>query len=113
MAFENDFLDMMPHTVTHSTYASLDAYGKQSYSTANTSYSALIQYEQKKITGLDGNEVISTVHAILACTGSIDPSDRLTLPDGTSPKILTVGQVSDSGGQHHVEVYFGAQKVFR
>ena len=107
MAFEDDFRHCMPHSITHSTYSTLDGYGKQSFSATATTYSALIQYDQKLVRSFDGTEKLSTHNAIMNSTGSIDPNDLLTLPDGSTPPILSVLLSNDSGGQHHAEVFFG------
>jgi len=33
--------------------------------------------------------------------------DKITLPDGDTPKILRVDKMSDESGYHHIKVYFG------
>lgn len=107
MAFESDFEDMMPHNVVRKAFSTLDGYGKPTYATAGSTYSALVQYDQKLVRAFDGTEKISTAQVIMACTGTINPDDKITLPDGTSPPILNISKLSDDEGQHHVEVYFG------
>ncbi len=106
MTFELDFYDLMPHTIFHTTYKSLDGYGKASYSTANSSYTGRVTYTNKLVRDASGQEVVSSAQVILATTSTINPDDKLTLPTGESPIILKVNVISDTGGTHHQKVYF-------
>jgi len=107
MGFENDFLDLMPHTVLRTAYSSIDGYGKPTFSTVNSSYAARVTYKQKLVKATDGSERISTAQVVLNCTASISVNDKFTLPDGTNRPILAIEQYSDSGGTHHSKIFFG------
>lgn len=104
---EDDFLDLMPHTVLRNAYSSIDGYGKPTYATANSSYRARVTYKQKLVTSADGTEKMSTANAVLNCTAAISATDKFTLPDGTVRPILAIEQYSDGSGIHHSKVYFG------
>jgi hypothetical protein len=43
----------------------------------------------------------------VASTGRISPTDRVTLPDGTTPPILAVEEYPDMDGLHHVKIRVG------
>lgn len=107
MVFENDFLDMMPHSVVVASASSMNSYGKLSHSATNSTYSALVQYEQKLIRAMDGTEKISMAQVIMASTKFISPNDKITLPDGTKRPIFKIDTLADDEGQHHIEIYFG------
>jgi hypothetical protein len=37
---------------------------------------------------------------------NVDPSSKITLPNGTTPVIINIDTVSDQFGQHHTTVHF-------
>lgn len=102
----SDFTDLMPHTVSHSELASRDEYGAPTYGT-ETDYTARVLYKQQKVVRSDGREVLARGVMWIAGTPTIDPEDRITLPDDSTPVILAVERVPDESGIHHVKVYFG------
>lgn len=104
---ESDFLQLMPHTITKNAYSSIDGYGKATFSTGLTSYRGLLTYENKLVKAMDGKEKMSSANVILNCTGTINPDDKLNLPNGTSPPILSITSYSDNIGTHNTQVYFG------
>jgi len=109
MAFESDFDDMLVDTVVYNATGSINAYGKHTHATANSSYPARITYKQKLVKAADGTEKISTVSALLNCTAALSINGKFTLPDGSAGPNLNIERISDTGGQHHVVVYFGGQ----
>lgn len=114
MAFESDFLDCMPFDIVHRVASTTaNRYGKISHVTAASTYAGLIQYEDKMVRSFDGTDQISTHNVLLNATGTIEPFDLLTLPDGTAPPILSIAILNDNEGQHHVEVFFGSNKTGR
>jgi hypothetical protein len=101
----SDFSDMMIDTVTHEEFANRDAYGVKSYGSA-ASYSARVVYKNKLVRNADGNEVLATGMVWFLGTPNVDTEDRITLPDGSTPKILSVDRFPDGDGLHHTKVYF-------
>ena len=96
----------MPHTVTHTPAASRDSYGKITYGTA-TKYQARVSYKQRQIRAANGELTLSTGSVWFIQTLAIDHSDRLTLPDGSIPQILSVETHADDRGDRYTKVYFG------
>lgn len=107
MSFENDFLDLMPHSIIVNSFSSINGYGKPTFATAATTYQGLIQYKQKLIKTGSGQEKISTAQVVLNCTGTINSDDKITLSDGTIRPILGIERLSDDEGQHHIKISFG------
>ena len=107
MSFESEFLDCMPQTIVVSTEASINKYGKVTFSTVGTTYAALIQAEQTLVRALDGTEKVAKTSLHINATGTINPTDRIVLPDGTVRPILSIGTLSDDEGIHHTEIFFG------
>ena len=114
MAFEDDFLDCMPHEIKVKTASTAsDRYNRAGAVTAASTYACLIQYESKMVRGFDGTDKLSTHNALVNCTGSIQPYDTVTLPDGTAPVMISIATKSDNDGQHHVQIFFGSNVASR
>ena len=109
MSFENEFLDCMPQTVVVNAFSSLDSYSKPSFSTVGTTYSALIQDEQKLVRALDGTEQVAETTAHINSTSAIDPDSRITLSNGDTRPILAIETLSDDEGVHHAVVHLGSR----
>ncbi len=107
MAFEDDFLELMPHSIIVKSYTSMDGYGKPTYSTAGSTYAGRCSYKQKLVRAMDGTQQVSSANVVLNCTGTINPDDKITLPDGTVRPVLSVGAEWDNESQHHVRIFFG------
>lgn len=105
----SDFLDMMPHTITHRAPASFDDYGKPVFSGAAASYRARVFYETRStVNRASGQDALSVTTVWIAGTPSLTLFDEITLPDGTKPPILNWEVPADESGAHHVKVYFGS-----
>lgn len=102
----NDFTHMMPHTVTHSPVLSRDAYGKITYGSA-TSYTARVVYKNKQVRSSTGELVMAEGIVWLAGVVSVSGDDKITLPDGSTPQIISVERYADDGGDRFTKLYFG------
>ncbi len=102
----SDFDDMMPHTVTVSEFSSRNAYGDANYGSA-VSYTARVIYKDQLIKAKDGSQIMAKGMVWLSGTPTLSTEDLLTLPDGTTPPILSQSLIPDEDGSHHVKVFFG------
>jgi hypothetical protein len=102
----SDWADMMPHTVTHAPLASRDAYGAPTYG-AGVDYTARVLYKNQRVRAADGAEVVARGSVWFVGTPTVSPEDKITLPDATTPPLLSVEQYADADGAHHTKVYFG------
>lgn len=108
MSFEADLADLMPHTVTIAPRSSQDEYGAPTYGTA-VSYSARVVEKATRYVDVEGREnVASTVvwgrgHASTGIP-NVGPEARLTLPDGSTPAIVSFEVYPDDGGDHHFKI---------
>ena len=107
MSFERQFRTMMPHTVTVRTLASKSADGSPTYSTAASTYTARVVTAQRQIRDGSGNVKMAAFDVWIASTGSLSPQSRFTLPDGSSPPVLSLSSYPDEDGTHHTKVVFG------
>ena len=92
--------------ITVETLLSKDAFGKPTFGNAIT-VSARVANKPMMVRSLDGLETVSRVTAwVESPLLPIGPTDRITLPDGTTPKILSVQRVPDETGQVFTTVFF-------
>ena len=94
--------------VTHSPYEGhADAYGTRTYGSSRT-LRARVEYSPRLVRTLDGNEVTAQATAWVEQENKvIGPKDKIVLPDGTTPPILTVERKPDSQNRISTKVTFG------
>ena len=103
----SDWADMLNQTVTYKALSSRDSYGAPTYGAA-TSYDARVVYKSKFLRKSDGADVMATGAVWLQGAPAVSPEGLLTLPDGTTPPILSVERFPDeTDAYHHTKVYFG------
>jgi len=102
----SDWTDLMPHLVDHAEYAGRADYGAVSYGSP-VSYTARVTYKNQRVRIADGSEVVARGTVWIAGTPSIDPEDQITLPDDSTPPILSVEKYADEDGDLFVKVFFG------
>lgn len=107
MGLENDWLSMGSTSVRINALSTFDGYGVPVFSTAGSTYDAIVQESKKVISKPDGRtEVSSHVVFVLSTSATISMQDQLTIPGSCEqPRILGVDHVRDDKGQHHVEVF--------
>jgi hypothetical protein len=89
---------MLTQTVTLEAYQGQDSYGVPTYAAA-VSLAARVQYRPRRIVTAQGEERTSRARVFLDGAGpAIDLRDRLSLPDGTRPALLTAAPVYDEVG---------------
>lgn len=98
---------LMLDTVTIAPFSAYDAYGKPTHG-APVSRSARVVRGHKRVVAQSGDEVLSYARAFVKTDGlAISTLDKVTLPDGTTPKILTVEEWPDDEGVRASTIYFG------
>jgi hypothetical protein len=102
----DEFEDMMPHEVNIAHFVSRDAYGAETHGSATT-YNARVYYKPKRVRDFNGQEVVAQGMVWLASNVAVGPTDKLTMPDGSTPPILAVERPGDDAEIHHTKVYFG------
>lgn len=108
MAVPPDFLEMMLQTVTVAAQTGVDNYGKPTFSASPSSYRCRIIWQERIRRDAQGREIIEAGRAILTqSAASVTPTARLTLPDGSTPKIVSVATIQDEDGNHHSVLSFG------
>lgn len=106
MTVEADLLELMPHFVTVEKRISTTEYGVPTYGTSSR-YQARVERKRRMVRNAAGEEKISTVTVYFGSTPGLNPEDRITLPDGTTPVILSTesqpGAVGE--GEYYEAVY--------
>ncbi len=111
MVFEEEFREFMPQTVTIAAVSATDAFGDRTYAAAIT-YDARVLEEQKIVTDFRGREVTS-VHVVWVAPHltsglpNLTPEAQITLPDGSTPPMLSYSVVPDEDGDHHAKIWLG------
>jgi hypothetical protein len=112
VAFEREeFLALMPETVSVAAVTATDGYGKRTYGTA-TSYRARVRHKTQRIFSVNNVEEWAKHKVWIAPNAdgtipTLDARSLVTLPDGSQPPVLAVDHVTDEDGVHHVLVWFG------
>ena len=71
-------------------------------------YTARVDYKRRNYVNAAGQVVATRGLVIIGGTPNVQPGDRITLPDGSQPKILDASTVDDLAGvPYHTEVSFG------
>ena len=110
MAFTTPLLPLMPDTLTHAAWTgmSTDGYATTTYSTDTTSYRCRVGTEQRLVRNFDGIEELATTTCWVASTSTFSALDQFTLPDSTTPGLLSVETYRDENGVTHSKLGFGS-----
>lgn len=110
MSFDPAFLNVMTQTltVTRLTGVSTDGYGRPAYSTSALSRYCRVTEKQHLVRSFEGTQEVASTIVWVRSTSTFSPSDKITLPDGTTPPLLAVDEYrDDSGALHHHTLHFG------
>lgn len=94
---------MMAHTVTLEQFVVKDGYSRPSF-TSPVTLKARIEQRNQFVRDNAGREVVSSTTVYLEPV-AVRIEDRLTLPDGSTPAILSVQSVDDEVGPVMTVVY--------
>ncbi len=109
MSFSTELLALMPDTIKISTRTGHNNYGEASYAASTSTHAARILEKPGFIHG-EGSEEVAYRHVLwVRSTGTtkITATDRLKLPDGTTPPIVAVERYPDEDGPNHVVIKLG------
>lgn len=103
-----DFLDLAPATIQYEAALLRNEFGKVATYSAAVDYRARVTYSHKRVTSrATGQDVVSSVQVwIIGIITGLNVDDRITLPDGTTPLIVSWDMPQDEVGNHHCKVFF-------
>jgi hypothetical protein len=83
-------------------FAGFDSYAQRTYGAPRT-VKARVVYTPKLVRNREGQEVVGSV-VVYTSDDSITGDDRITLPDGTQPVVLSVNRSRTTAGDFAVTV---------
>jgi hypothetical protein len=98
-------LSLLKQTVTLAPYASQDAYGQVTWG-AGVSTPCRIVQKNTKVLNPAGEEVLSTTRIYLDGSVSVTVRDKVTLPDATTPPILSIEDYPGASGTSFLKVVY-------
>lgn len=107
MAIESLLTDLMVETITIASVSSKDAYGKHTWSAPTSINKCRVQTGSHKVLDTAGQETIAEGKVYVPNHPSVTVNSKLTLPDGTTPPILSVDTFGDERGDHHTVIHYG------
>ena len=107
MAIESDFLELFSERITLYPPATLDKYGKRSFSASGVTACAHLVSEVSLSRDQDGREVTETGRIYVYGTPTVTTDYRLVLTDGSEPIIIGVDVPHDQNGAHHTVIRIG------
>jgi len=112
MSLERNFRELFSQTVTLFPSASLDKYGKRTF-TASASVTACAHYVSETILrrSPEGRDVLEDGRFYLYGVFPVTNDYKLRLEDGTEPIIVGVDTPFDENGAHHTVVHVGSKQV--
>jgi hypothetical protein len=108
MGVPSDFAEMMLETVTVYPASTVDNYGKQAYSATGVAYRCRIMSEQRILRDREGRDIIEAGRAVIYGVATATVNDKILLPNGAVPLIVSVDTPQDEDGNHHTVIGFGA-----
>jgi len=109
MPFGDDFKDVCNDTATWEPLDSRDRYNVPSYGPSSPLNNVRRNKEHRLVRNAQGDEVISSenIWIVGGTIPAITPEGRITLSDGSAPKILSVELPQDDDGSvSHAKVFF-------
>ena len=100
-----DFADMMPTTATFANVASTNIYGKKTAG-APVSFKCHISRNNREVYTPEGVIIVKGGSIQMDGIYAVQDTAVLTLPDGSTPKIIAVKTFYDESGAHHTSIDF-------
>jgi hypothetical protein len=108
VAIESQYRELFSESVTLLPKASMDKYGRRSYSGSGQVVPAHLVAETKLTHTPDGREVVETGKVYLyGSFANVDSDYLIVLPDGSSPIIIGTDTPHDQIGAHHTVIRLG------
>ena len=110
MTIESDYLELMPDTITITPSSATDMYGKRTYGGTPTTTRGRTSNKQELLRDAAGREIVTTGRFYCYGNPTVSIGDRLTLPDGSTPIILSIDtNVDETGASHHTVLHYGKE----
>lgn len=108
MAIDSLLTDLMIESISVAAVASKDAYGKRTWGSPSTISNCRVQTGDHKILDSLGQEKVANGRIYVPGAPTLTLNDKITLPDGSSPPILSIERFGDENGSHHSVIHYGS-----
>ena len=111
MSLEGELRSLMNQTLTRKARSGANSRGDPTYSTGTTSYACRQEARRHMIKDGNGRDVVAHHEVFVGTTSTggvpaITVEDKVTLPDNTSPLLMSVETVRDESGTHHQVLHY-------
>ena len=105
MAIDRQLLTFMPHTVTIAPFSAKNNYGEDTHSATTRTASAYVEPDRQLQEGTQTDQETRSKTAYISDL-SITLRDKITLPDNSTPNIVSVTVHNEVAGLEHTVVVF-------
>ena len=102
-------LKLFSQTVTVYRSTGQNSRGDRAYRTVGETYKCRQENAQHLVKDRLGQDIITSKRTFVAATSTGSPNinvdDRVVMPDGSTPKLITVDTLSDAVGTNHQVLY--------
>jgi len=103
---DNEFLNLLKQTINIYAFVSYNFHNDFTWSSSPISVPSRVQELNKIIRDKAGQEAVSTCQIYVDGSTTIDPRDRIILPDGTYPEILAIKPEIDEFGNIYAKIIY-------
>lgn len=105
MAISRAQANLCDSTVNIAPFSSYNSYGEPSFG-ANVAYSCLIEKKPRMVRSTEGKEVVSSAAIYLTSAPTLTTKYRVTLPDSTTPQILSLATYPSGKEANHYTIIY-------
>lgn len=106
MGIDADFLDLMPHTIKIHKFSSVNQYGTPTYATSALEYRARVVYKTRMLKTDEGQQLVTRGVVYVHGDPKTSTKDKITLPNGDTPKMVFIEHYPDESGDNHEVIHF-------
>jgi hypothetical protein len=107
MGIDPRFLDMMPSILKVFKRSTRDKYGNPSFATVPVEYRCRVMDADHLTRTVENTDAVVAGKVIIFGIADVTLDDKVQLPDGSEPVLVSVDQHTDEDGSHHTTISVG------
>lgn len=107
MPIDPRFLALMPSVLKVYKRASVDQYGRPTFSSTPDEYRCRVMDEDRLTRTVENTDAVVAGKVIIFGVADVTLDDKVELPDGSEPVLIAVDQSTDEDGAHHTTISVG------
>lgn len=107
MGIDPRFLDLMPSVLKVFKRSDRDMYGRPSFSSTPDEYRCRVMDKDQLTRTAENTDAVVAGTVIIFGVADVTLDDKVQLPDGSEPVIISVDQHTDEDGPHHTTISVG------